>query len=80
MHRAQSGRKNIKKEGHNSLCPYKIIKIVGAYFPISPTKPEGKSKKGKIDSHSPIRSRTGFMGMTVVGAYCNKPLQTLKEY
>ena len=50
MHRAQSRRKNIKKEGHNSLCPYKIIKYLGIYFPMYLTEPEGKGKKGKIDS------------------------------
>jgi len=26
MHRAQGKQKTIKQEGHNSLCPYKIIK------------------------------------------------------
>ncbi len=29
MHRAQGKQKKIKQEGHNSLCPYKIIKTVG---------------------------------------------------
>jgi len=29
-------------------------------------------KKDKIDSHSPIRSRTGFMGMTESGGINDK--------
>ena len=50
MHRAQGKQKTIKQEGHNSLCPYKIIKTVSKGFDLLNTPENYQNKSGRINS------------------------------